>query len=102
MRTAAVERAAPVTDRRGLSDIAYGFMASQALFAALAIDLFTQLSAGRRTVGGLSSVTGVPPNRMQTLLHALAGVGLVVVTPRSFSGAGDDPGREYANAPACQ
>jgi hypothetical protein len=35
---------APVIDRRALSDIAYGFMASKALFAALGVDLFTHLS----------------------------------------------------------
>jgi hypothetical protein len=33
-----------VTERRELSSIAYGFMASKALFAALGVDLFTYLA----------------------------------------------------------
>ncbi len=73
MRTAAA-----VTRRRDLSDIAYGFMASKALFAALELDLFTHLADGPRTPAELSAATGVDPNRLQTLLHALAGLGLVV------------------------
>lgn len=40
---------APVIDRRALSDVAYGFMASKARFAALGVDLFTHLSTGPRT-----------------------------------------------------
>ncbi|MDN5859313.1 MAG: methyltransferase, partial [Pseudonocardia sp.] len=80
---------APVGDRRELATIAYGFMASKALFAALGIDLFTRLADGPRTADELSTTTGVPRNRLRTLLHALAGVGLVV-----------PDGGGYANAPA--
>ena len=82
---------APVADRRGLSAVAYGFIASKALFAALELDLFTSLARGPRTVDELVASTGVPPNRMRTLLHGLAAIGLVV--------AGCDG---YANAPACE
>ncbi len=85
MRTAAP----PATRRRDLSDIAYGFMASKALFAGLEIGLFTHLSAGPLGVGELASVTGVAPHRMRTLVRALAGLGLVV-----------EEGAGYANAPA--
>jgi len=85
------ERPAPVTHRRELSHIAYGFMASKALFAALEIDLFTHLADGPRTAAELCAVTGVAPNRLRTLLHALVGLGLATV---------DHEG--YANAPACQ
>jgi len=80
-----------VTDRRELSQLAYGFMASKALFVALGIDLFTHLAPGARTPAELSAATGIPDNRLQTLLHALAGVGLLVISD----------GR-YANAPAAQ
>lgn len=79
----------PVRDRQGLSRIAYGFMASKTLFTALGIDLFSRLAEGPRTVDELSGATGIPANRLQTLLHALAGVGLVV-----------PDGDGYANAPA--
>jgi 2-hydroxy-4-(methylsulfanyl)butanoate S-methyltransferase len=81
----------PVVDRIGLTHLAYGFMASKALFSALGIDLFSRLAAGDRGLPELSASTGVAAHRLETLLHALAGVGLVVV----------DGGR-YANAPAAE
>jgi 2-hydroxy-4-(methylsulfanyl)butanoate S-methyltransferase len=80
-----------VTQRRELSSIAYGFMASKALFAALGLDLFTRLAAGARTPAELSRDTGIAAHRLQTLLHALSAVGLIVA---------EGPG--YSNAPACQ
>lgn len=80
-----------VTHRRELSSIAYGFMASKALFAALGIDLFTHLAAGPRTPAELSHDTGIATHRLRTLLCALSALGLVLT---------DGPG--YSNAPACQ
>ena len=80
-----------VTERRELSSIAYGFMASKALFAALSVDLFTHLAAGPRTAGALSKNTGIAVHRLQTLLHALSAVGLILAD-----------GQSYTNAPACQ
>ena len=91
MSTLGTEHPDPVSDRRALSTIAYGFMASKALFAALSVDLFTHLEAGLRTCAELSAGTGVAGNRMQTLLHALAGLGLLEVD-----------GSGYRNAPACR
>ncbi|MDN5933864.1 MAG: methyltransferase, partial [Pseudonocardia sp.] len=82
---------APVTERSELSDIAYGFIASKALFAAQELDLFTRLAAGPRDVDALATGTGVAPHRLRTLLHALDGLGLVVRK--------DD---DYTNAPAAQ
>ncbi len=82
---------APLADRRELSRLAYGFMASKALFAALGIDLFSRLAAGPRTVAELSAATAIPGHRLRTLLHALAGVGLLV-----------PEGDRYANSPAAQ
>jgi ubiquinone/menaquinone biosynthesis C-methylase UbiE len=84
----------PATRRGDISDIAYGFMASQALFVALEIDLFSQLAPGSRTAAELAATTGVAPNRLQTLLHALTGIGLLV----SDGAAG---ATRYGNAPAC-
>lgn len=84
-------RHTPVDHRRDLSAIAYGFMASQALFAALGVDLFTQLAAGPLTADQLCARTGIAPTRLRTLLHSLSAIGLLVP-----DGAG------YANAPACQ
>ncbi len=52
----------PVGDRQELSRIAYGFMASKALFAALGIDLFSRLADGPRTVGrAVRPPPGSPP-----------------------------------------
>lgn len=82
--------AAPAVGRTDLSAIAYGFMASQALFAALEIDLFSRLEAGPRRIDELAAATRVAPNRLQTLLHALAGIGLLIAEEQG-----------YANAPAC-
>jgi ubiquinone/menaquinone biosynthesis C-methylase UbiE len=82
-------RVEPVADRRALSAVAYGFMASKALFAALEVDLFTRIAEGGRTVGELAARTGLAENRTRTLLRALAALGLVVA---------EDGG--YANAPA--
>jgi ubiquinone/menaquinone biosynthesis C-methylase UbiE len=79
--------AAPVTDRRRLSDIAYGFMASKALFAALEVDLFGQLADGAPTCAELAERTGLAPHRMRTLLGALAALGLVVVERDRYTNA---------------
>ncbi len=82
----------PAADRRALSAVAYGFMGSKALFAALEIDLFTVLAElGVATTGELAARTGVAQHRMRTLLRALAALGLIVAA---------DGG--YANAPASQ
>jgi len=80
-----------VTERRELSSIAYGFMASKALFAALGVDLFTHLAIGARTTAELSDDTGIAAHRLRTLLHALSAVGLIVAE-----------GQYYTNATACQ
>jgi 2-hydroxy-4-(methylsulfanyl)butanoate S-methyltransferase len=79
------------TRRRDIAAIAYGFMASKALFAALEIGLFSLLADGPRTSAALVADTGVAANRLGTLLRALAALGLVVA---------DDEG--FRNAPAAQ
>ncbi len=64
-------------DVRDLSRVAYGFLASKALFGALHLDVFRYLSHGDRSSGELSDELGVPEHRLLTLLSALAGLGLV-------------------------
>jgi 2-hydroxy-4-(methylsulfanyl)butanoate S-methyltransferase len=81
----------PVTDVRDISRIAYGFMASKALFAALNLDLFTRLRGAARDLDTLSRETGVPASRLDTLLSALTGVGLLV---RRDGGWANAPGSE--------
>ncbi len=79
------------TRRRDIAAIAYGFMASKALFAALEIGLFSLLAEGPRTSAALAAETGVAPNRLGTLLRALTALGLLIA---------DDEG--FRNAPAAQ
>ena len=80
-----------LTDVRQISHIAYGFMLSKALFAALNIELFGHLAKGSATIGKLAERTGVAENRVATLLAALVSVGLVTL----------DAGL-YSNSPAAQ
>lgn len=91
MRTTAARCPEPVDDRRRLSDIAYGFLGSKALFAALGLDLFSRVAEGARTVEELSAGTAVAANRMRTLVRALAAVGLLV-----------PDGDGWVNAPAAE
>jgi SAM-dependent methyltransferase len=58
------------TRRRDIAAIAYGFMASKALFAALEIGLFSLLADGPRTSAALAAETGVAPEPAR---HAAAG-----------------------------
>jgi hypothetical protein len=80
-----------MTEVRQMSRVAYGFMASKALFAALNLELFGHLAAGAREVAALTAATGVAENRIETLLAVLVSLDLV-----TRDGAG------YANAPATQ
>lgn len=53
-----------------MSSVAYGFMGSQALFAALEVGLFTELSAGPATLGELAGRLRVEPRPLRALLEA--------------------------------
>ena len=72
-----------------VSKIAFGFMASKALFAGLHVDVFTRLSENSKTSSELATETGIPANRITTLLTALTSIGLV-----------DRNDTVYSNAPA--
>jgi hypothetical protein len=84
-------RATPLTDVREISRIAYGFIGSKALFAALNLDLFRHLAGRVRTAAELADDTRVAANRLRTLLAALTGLGLIV-----------RDGDGYRNAPASE
>jgi 2-hydroxy-4-(methylsulfanyl)butanoate S-methyltransferase len=81
----------PLHDVRDISHIAYGFMASKTLFAALDLDLFGLLATEAKTSARLAADTGLVRERLEILLTACVGLGLLVKQ-------GDD----YANAPASQ
>ncbi|MCR9219599.1 MAG: acetylserotonin O-methyltransferase [Alphaproteobacteria bacterium] len=68
---------APVETAEDLSAIAFGFMASKALFAGLHVDVFSLLADGPKTAEELAKAAGIPANRMVTLTTALASIGLL-------------------------
>ncbi len=82
----------PIQDVREISRIAYGFMASKALFAALNLDLFGRLANGPRSLDELARETAIAPARLAKLLTACVSLGLVEKRD----------GDRYANAPASQ
>lgn len=83
--------AQPVTEAEQISSIAFGFMASKALFVALHVGVFTRLSEGPKSAGELAREAGVRENRMTTLLTALNAIGLLV-----------REGSAFANSPGAQ
>lgn len=86
------DETAPLETAEELSKVAFGFMASKALFGGLHIDLFTRLSDGAMTAAEMAAATGVPENRVTTLATALASVGALT----------RDAAGRYANAPAAE
>jgi len=79
-----------LTEADQISEIAFGFMGSKALFAALGAGVFTHLSDGPQSCAELAENCPLDEARTETLMTALAGLGLVEVQ-------GD--GR-FANSPA--
>ena len=74
-----------LTEADQVSDIAFGFMGSKALFAALEHGIFTRLSQGPATAAAMADGSDLQPDRAETLLTALAGLGLVTVTDGRFA-----------------
>ena len=77
----------PIADVRGISKIAYGFIASRALFAALDLDLFSRLSGQPKTLAALSEETRVPETLLLPFLTTLVSVGLLVKDEARYSNA---------------
>lgn len=84
-------RVRPIESAEDISFLAFGFMASKALFAALHVDVFGALSEGPRSVAELAEICDVPGNRMETLTTALVAVGLLT-----------RDGEKLANGPAAE
>lgn len=80
-----------LTTAEEISDIAFGFMGSKALFAALHFGVFTHLAEKPMTAEELGKAADLPAERARTLLTAIASLGLVSV----------EDGR-FANAPAAE
>lgn len=67
----------PLGDVEKISGIAFGFMASKALFSALHMKLFDVLADGPRTAAQVAAATQATQHGVETLLTGLAGLGLV-------------------------
>ena len=76
-----------------VSQIAFGFMASKALFAGLHIDVFTLLADGPKKSADIAKMAEVPVNRVTTLMTALTSIGLV---------DRKDEGEIYSNSPGAE
>lgn len=74
-----------------LSAIAYGFMGSQALFAALELDLFTMLSDESCSLDDMARRLEVPAGPLSVLLSTCLALGLL-----------NWDGQDYCNSPAAQ
>jgi len=74
-----------LTEAEEISDIAFGYMGSKALFVALDFGIFTHLSGGPRTAGEIARAAGLPEERCRTLMTALTGLGLTVKSGGSFA-----------------
>ena len=70
-----------------VSQIAFGFMASKALFAGLHIDIFTLLDRKPGTAAEIAAETGVPENRIMTVLTALSSIGLIDLNDEAYTNA---------------
>jgi len=81
----------PVDTAEQISDIAFAFMGSKALFSALHVGLFTALADTGLTIEGIAEKTELDADRAVTLVTALMSLGLVV----------EEDGL-YRNAPAAE
>lgn len=83
---------AGLTEAEDISDIAFAYMGSKALFAAIKFDIFTALAQKPMTADVLAEKVGLPPERCRTLLTALTSLGVTLV---------DEDGT-FANSPAAE
>lgn len=74
-----------LTEADEISNIAFGFMGSKALFAALGLGVFSTLAEGAMSAPELSKAVDIHPDRAMTLLTSMAGLGLVAVEAGKFS-----------------
>ncbi|MWD27620.1 methyltransferase domain-containing protein [Aquicoccus sp. SCR17] len=80
-----------ITEADEISDIAFGFMGSKALFTALELGLFTELAAQPMSAEQVAPKIGLHPDRAETLMTALAGLGLLTVEDGKYA---NSPGAE--------
>ncbi|WP_121630326.1 methyltransferase [Tropicibacter alexandrii] len=74
-----------LTEAEEISDIAFGYMGSKALFAALEFGVFSALGEGPLRLGTLAARTGLPRERLRTLMSALTALGLTEAVEEGFA-----------------
>lgn len=74
-----------LTEADEISNIAFGFMGSKALFAALELGVFSTLAEGPMTSDEIARSVDIHPDRAMTLLTSMAGLGLVAVSDGKFT-----------------
>lgn len=75
----------PLETAEAISDVAFAFMGSKALFSALHVGLFSALSEKTMSAEEVASATPLDKDRATTLLTALSSLGLVRKTEAGFS-----------------
>lgn len=75
----------PLESAEAISDIAFAFMGSKALFSALHVGLFSALSEKTMSAEEVAAATDLDVDRATTLLTALASLGLVRKTDDGFA-----------------
>ena len=87
----------PLESPEEVFEVAFAYMKSKAMFAALHLGVFDALGEGEATFEELLAATGAEDRGLETLLAALVSIGLIEQTA-------DEGGRlgSYRNAPASQ
>ncbi len=70
----------PLTEADEISNIAFGFMGSKALFVALDLGLFTALAGGALTAEEIGAKTGIHRDRAETLATADSGAHRILLS----------------------
>lgn len=84
----------PLETAEQVFEVAFGYMASKALFAAAHLRIFDELAEGTKSLEELAKATGAEERALSTLLTALVSVGLLEPV--------GEAGRGFRNAPASQ
>jgi SAM-dependent methyltransferase len=87
----------PLTSLEQIFQVAFGFMASKALFAALHLGVFNALASGPKGLAAIADAIGADERALETLLTALTAVGLL---ERGEQGWTNAPATQMFLAPA--
>ncbi|MDK1024805.1 MAG: methyltransferase [Gammaproteobacteria bacterium] len=75
----------PIDDVSDLLQIAFGYMASKALFTAVSIGVFDVLDSSSKSLAEIQKTIGGEPEAVKTLIAALTAIGLIARKDEMFS-----------------